>query len=223
MNRAVIFPLVLGLAGLAVLLGLGFWQLERLAWKEDLLTRIAGRMEEPAAGLDRRFTEAADEWRPVAVSGRLEGPALRVLTSRRNDGPGFRIIRSLVLPDGRRVLADLGFLPDAAKDMTLPDGPVEVTGNLLWPDEVDSFTPAPDLAGNIWFARDLPLMADRLRAEPLLIVARSTAPPQSPDPMPVTVDLPNDHLEYAVTWFAMAALWVMMTVYALWRIKRRIV
>ena len=96
-----------------------------------------------------------------------------------------------------------------------------VEGVLLWPDETDSFTSAPDRAKNIWFARDAPLMAEALGTEPVMIVVSASDDPEAPTPLPVGVNIPNDHLGYAVTWFSLAAVWAMMTGYLLWRIKRR--
>ena len=119
-------------------------------------------------------------------------------------------------------MVDLGFLPIQSPTPTAPADPVTVTGNLHWPDEIDSYTPAPDLGADIWFARDLPLMADHLGAEPLLVVARSTSLPDSPlTPLPLdTSGIPNDHLGYAVTWFGLAIVWVVMTGFFLWRIRK---
>jgi len=92
---------------------------------------------------------------------------------------------------------------------------VTITGNPHWPDEIDGFTPAPDLAANIWCARDVPALAEALGTEPVLIVARQMSQDRAPvTPLPVdTAGIPNDHLEYAVTWFSLAAIWVAMTAY----------
>jgi surfeit locus 1 family protein len=98
-----------------------------------------------------------------------------------------------------------------------------VEGNLHWPEEVDGFTPAPDARTGLWFARDVPAMAEALGSEPVLIVARSPTAPGI-EPLPVdTSHIPNDHLGYAVQWFGLAAVWLGMTAYLLWRIRRRTV
>ena len=167
-------------------------------------------------------TEAVDEYRTVRVVGNLLEIPIHVLTSQKPDGPGFRVIQPLMLDTGQRLLVDLGFVGEAHKNDRAFVGVVSVTGSLLWPDETDSFTPAPNLQKNIWFARDLPAMAEALGTDPILIVASATLPALAPRLTPVTIDVPNDHFGYAVTWFLLAAVWVMMTGYALWRIKRRI-
>lgn len=219
-----LFAIILGLGGAAILLALGFWQLDRLAWKEAKLAEIAARMSEPATAIPARPDPEADNWRRVRVRVEISGPEVHVLTSRKFVGPGFRVIVPGTLEDDRRVLVDLGFVPEAQKDAARPGGSFLVDGNLLWPDEVDkTFTPEPDLARNIWFARDLPALAEHLGTEPVLIVARKVEPevPGLPEPMPVTTNIPNDHLEYAITWFSLAAVWLAMTGYLIWRIRRR--
>ena len=66
-----------------------------------------------------------------------------------------------------------------------------------------------------------PAMAATLKAEPVLVVARSDTG-DGIEPMPVgTEGIPNDHLQYAITWFSLAAVWLGMTVFLLWRIKRQ--
>jgi surfeit locus 1 family protein len=73
---------------------------------------------------------------------------------------------------------------------------------------------------NFWFARDVDRMAEALGTEPYLVVAESN-PGERPVPAPVTVNLRNDHLEYAITWFALAAGWAAMTAALVLRILRR--
>ena len=122
----------------------------------------------------------------------------------------------------RRILVDLGFVPQDAKDLPRMAERVTVTGNLLWPRETDSWTPAPDQGQDIWFARDLPAMAERLGTEPVLVVARGI---EGADlgtiPQPVdTAGVPNDHLQYAITWFGLAAVWTVMSIALVVRVAR---
>ena len=99
---------------------------------------------------------------------------------------------------------------------------VEVIGNLHWPDEVDSWTPAPDARG-VFFGRDIPAMAARLGTEPVLVVAREVSQNTPPaTPLPVTTEgIPNNHLGYAVQWFGLALVWAGMTIFLLWRTAKR--
>ncbi|HSF63154.1 MAG TPA: SURF1 family protein [Paracoccaceae bacterium] len=221
MNRRMIVPLLFGLLGGAILIGLGVWQMQRLAWKEAILADIGARIVAAPADLPVQPTLAEDRYRPVAVAGRLTGEELLVLVSRKQIGPGYRVIAVMETEAGRRILIDRGFLPDAARGLPRAVEALAVTGNLHWPEEVDSFTPAPDARTGVWFARDLPAMAEALRTEPVLVVARSDTG-DGIDPMPVdTSAIPNDHLGYAIQWFSLAVVWVGMTAFFLWRIRRR--
>jgi surfeit locus 1 family protein len=153
----------------------------------------------------------------VVATGRIGPRVLRVLVSRKQVGPGYRLISALET-GGRLVLLDRGFI--AVEDaIPTSEGAVTVRGNLHWPDDRLSSTPENDVAGNMWFARDIAQMAGELGTEPLLIVAREVAPPE-PGVTPLPVDtghIPNDHLSYAITWFSLAAIWAVMTGAFIWR------
>lgn len=219
MTRRMIAPLLFGLIGAAILIGLGSWQVQRLHWKAGVLAEIAARIGAAPVALPARPDPQADRFLPVSATGRLIGPPLRVLASRKLVGPGHRII-AVLETGGRRVLVDAGFAPEGTA-VSLPAGQVQVTGNLHWPAEVDSYTPTPDAATGLWFARDVPAMAAALHTEPVLIVARVPVV-VGVDVLPVdTSSIPNDHFGYAVTWFSLAAVWLGMTVLFLWRIRRR--
>ncbi len=206
-------PLVIGVLGAAVLIGLGAWQVQRLTWKEGVLSEIDARIGAPPVALPADPDLARDRFLAVIAEGTIGTEELRVLVSTKSVGAAFRIVSAFETDQGRRVLLDRGFVPDEARDAARGGGPARVTGNLHWPEETDGFTPENDLAGNIWFARDVPAMAAALDTEPVLIVAREVSgPDHGVTPLPVdTAGIPNDHLQYAVTWFGLAAVWIMMT------------
>jgi len=212
-----------GIVGVAILLSLGFWQLKRLEWKLDLIAQVEGRIHNDPVAVPPDANPARDRYLPVTVSGRYTGEAVDVLSSDREAGPGMRVIAVLETAEGRRLLVDRGYIPEARR-AALPmvaEG-ATVTGNLDWPTDSDSFTPAPDQGRNLWFARDPLPIAEALNAEPLLIVARSDSAAASPlMTLPVTgASFRNDHLEYAITWFLLAGVWAVMTIALLWRIRR---
>jgi surfeit locus 1 family protein len=216
--RRLAFPILLGLLGIAVLCALGTWQLRRLAWKESVLARIDERIAAATVDLPAAPDPEA-EYLPVAVTGALGGEEVRVLTSVAGKGPGYRVVSVLTTGD-RRVLADLGFVPEAEADAPRTVPAVAITGNLHWPDEADSWTPPAE--GPLWFARDVPAMAEALGTEPVLVVARSVDPPLGTTPLPVTsVGIPNDHAVYAATWFGLAAAWAAMSALLIRRTARR--
>ena len=217
MSRA-LFVILIGLGGAAILISLGVWQVQRLTWKQGILAEINGRIEAPAVPLPEQPDPKEAAYLPVKVTGSFEGQTLRVLVSQKDQGAGYRLITALNTGD-RRVLVDRGYIPNEAVAPPLPDGPVTITGNLQWPQETDSFTPAPDIDGNIWFARDVTAMSQLLQSEPVLVVARALSYDAAPvSPLPVdTSRIPNDHLQYAITWFSLAAIWAAMSLYFLRR------
>lgn len=216
MRRQIIIPVLFGLAGAAILIGLGVWQVQRLAWKEAILADIDMRIAAAPVDLPAQPDPVDDRYLPVRVSGGMDEAALRVLVSRKQVGAGYRIISALDTGQ-RRLLIDRGFLRNDETIPPPPPGEVTITGNLHWPDDRSSATPDNDVAGNIWFARDIALMADTLGTEPLLLVARETSFDDSPiTPMPVdSAGIANDHLQYAITWFLLALVWLAMTGYFL--------
>ncbi len=221
MARRMIAALLFGLFGVAVLCGLGIWQLERLQWKTGVIAAIDARIGDTPVEVPQRPDPVTDRYLSVDVTGRFTGDEVFVLSSVPNIGAGYRVMAVLETLTGRRLLVDRGFIPDAARGVPHQAKKAVVTGNLLWPQEIDSFTPAPDPVTGMWFARDVPAIAAKLRTEPFLIVAASETG-DGIAPMPVdSSDIPNDHEMYAITWFSLALVWAGMTGLLLWRIRQR--
>jgi surfeit locus 1 family protein len=211
--RSWLFLLTFGLAGAAVLIGLGVWQMQRLAWKQGVVAQIDSRITAAPVTVPQATDPEADKYLPVHAAGDLLGGEAHVLVSVKDVGAGYRIIAPYQLSDGRRILLDRGFVRSTAKNLSRIVGPIEVTGNLHWPQETDSYTPAADLSTNTWFARDVTELANALDTLPVLLIARTTSETDpSVTPMPVdSAGIPNDHLQYAITWFSLALIWLVMT------------
>jgi surfeit locus 1 family protein len=222
MTRRMIGPLVFGILGVAVLVWLGVWQVQRLAWKTAILAEIGARVAAAPVAIPADPDPGRDKYLHVKAKGTIAPGELDVYTSVPGRGVGYRVIVPLQLEDGRRILLDRGFVPIDEKDAARHLGRVAVEGSLAWPQETDSYTSPPDREKNIWFARDVPLMAEALGTLPVMLVTAASDDPAGPLPLPQTVNIPNDHLQYAITWFGLAVVWAMMTGYLLWRIKRRI-
>ncbi|HSF93775.1 MAG TPA: SURF1 family protein [Thermohalobaculum sp.] len=222
MRLGVAAAVVFGLAGTSVLAALGVWQLQRLEWKQALIATLEARLAATPVAVPADPDRQRDAFLRVRAEGKIGANALHVLTSLKPLGPGFRVIAPLALADGRRVLADLGYVPEAEKNTRLRPASGAVVGALYWPDETDGFTPAPDRAANIWFARDLEAMAAALEAEPLMIVAETHPLGDWPKPLRLGINLPNDHLQYALTWFSLAVIWAVMSTMLVRRERRRL-
>lgn len=219
--RRSLFLIVIGAGGAAILLRLGFWQMQRLDWKLGVIDDINARIEASPIPLPDVLDPQADAYLPVEVRGVIGEEYLRVLVSQKDIGAGYRIISPLDM-GGRMVLLDRGFTPVDQTDVPAHVGSITVRGNLQWPDETDGFTPEPDIAENIWFARDVDAMAAALGTEATLVVAKQTSFVDAPvTPLPVdTAAIPNDHLQYAITWFSLAAIWIAMSLAFILRARR---
>ncbi len=214
-----IFPLCLGVLGFALLTGLGLWQLQRLAWKDAIITDIERALDAAPVAMPAVPDPDVHQYLAVDVRGSLTGEGVRVLTSRQEAGPGYRVI-AVLETEGRRLLADLGFRAESEQVQLVTGEPIRIVGNVHWPDEHDPlFTPDPE--GDLWFARDVPVMAAVLGVEPVLVVRRTSEPDvDGVAAWPVDVSgIRNTHLEYAITWFGLAAVWLLMTGFWLHRLR----
>ncbi|MEE2945082.1 MAG: SURF1 family protein [Pseudomonadota bacterium] len=220
--RRLFLPLFFGVLGTAILLWLGAWQVQRLAWKEGVLNEINTRIVAAPVAVPENPDPEADRFLPVQADGRITTDEIHLLASSKQTGAIYRVVAAFET-GGRRLMVDRGWIKPDQKDVARDSFDTTVIGNLHWPDEIDSYTPAPDLESNIWFARDVAVMAETLGTEPVLIVLREM-PEKNTEvtPLPVSSSgIPNDHLQYAVTWFSLALVWVVMTVYYLRRMRIR--
>jgi surfeit locus 1 family protein len=216
---------LVALTAFVVLVGLGVWQLDRLAWKRDLVQTMQQRMTATPRPLADIMKLPADErgWRPVMVVGSFlhdrEMPLYR--QSVEDNAPGYDIMTPLMLADGRAVLVNRGWVPpDQRLAEARPGGPqgqVWVTGVVreIGPREPFANDNSPDTGE--WYWIDHEAMQDHagVRLLPLFVVAdRDADPGVLPRGGQVRLDLPNNHLQYALTWFALAA--ALAVVYGIW-------
>lgn len=235
--RRLAAPLLLGVAGTATLIALCLWQLDRLDWKLGLIERLDARLSAAPGALPDRPTAETHEFLRVAVTGRFPGedgthghpdaPLLATL----DKAAGYRIIQPFETEDGRRIMVSRGWVPlevkneggRAVREIPAPQGSVTLVGALRFPDDPQS--PAFGERDNVWIARDLAVYERVFDVEPVLLVAETPTPgPRTPSPVPqpLTVDLRNPHLGYAITWGLLAAVWATMsTGWAVSRLRRR--
>jgi len=214
--RPLLVPTLWLLPGVALMVGLGIWQIERLHQKEALIASVsAGMRAAPVPLADALRDGAANaEWHHVTVSGHFLHDKEAYLFSQGPMGAvGVQIITPLVQPDGKTVLVDRGFVPQAMKDpSTRPSGQVPgeitLTGVLRLSQQPGSFTPLADPKARLWFVKNVPEIAaaDDVAVDAPIIVEADAAP--NPGGWPkggqTVVDFPNDHLQYALTWFGLA-------------------
>ena len=220
--KRLFLTLIFAAAGAALLVSLGLWQLQRLEWKRDILERIETTIAGPAAPLPATPYPEAQKYQPVDLQGTIGEGELHVLVSVKRVGAGYRIIAPFTTEDGRTILLDRGFVATEDKAAERQTGAAHITGNLHWPDDRNGSTPGNDVEGNIWFARDIEQMARVLGTEPVLVIVRAEDPtPPGVTPLPVdTSGIPNDHLQYAITWLSLAAIWLIMTAVYVLRMRK---
>jgi surfeit locus 1 family protein len=227
---------VFGILGFAVLAGLGTWQLSRLFWKEALLASIDQRTRaspRPLAEIERQFARSGDvDYWPVEVTGAFVHDKERHFFATYDGQSGFFVYTPVALPDGRRVFVNRGFVPYDRKDpATRPEGQVAgtvtISGLARNPLAVKPSSMLPDNEPdkNIFYWKDLGAMAKSAGLDPstLLPFFVDAGPARNPGGLPVgsvtIVDLPNSHLEYAITWYGLAI--ALAGVLGVWLWRRR--
>ncbi|WP_244490762.1 SURF1 family protein [Aureimonas frigidaquae] len=234
--------LLCGCLALAVLIGLGAWQVERLYWKEGLIAHIDARIHGPAATIDEIVAAEAQtgdiDYRPVTLTGRFIHDAERTFLSTRQGTAGWNVFTPLVVEGGRyAVFVNRGFVPYALKDPQSRaagqvEGQVAVTGlarNAEHNKPGGFFLPDNDPQQDVFFWRSIPDMAvglDLPEGAQLLDFTIDAGEGAAPGGYPVggqtVVTMPNNHLEYAITWFGIAAaLAVMLAVMVVSQWRRR--
>jgi surfeit locus 1 family protein len=195
-----------------VLVALGVWQLDRLHWKLALIAEIHRNMMLPPIGLDAALVLPNADYRRVSLTGRfLNSREAYVYTTGAHGDLVYHVLTPFVLGDGRTVMVDRGLVPPALRDpATRKESTADrVTGVWRTPDKPGPFTPSPDLAHRVWYARDLASIAevDHVKiAAPTIVEADATPNPGGwPEGGQTRINLPNDHLQYALTWFFLAA------------------
>lgn len=229
--RPQLWPTLITLPALVLTLGLGYWQLERRDWKHGIIdlmeTRLAAApVALPGEAAWEALDPAAWDFRPVFVLGSFhhdkEMHRFTHLPSTDSSGviAGYGVITPLEMPGGGFVLVDRGFVPEAAKDPSsrpdrIIDGPVRIEGVARAPTTRGTFVPEDAVDENIWYHRDLGAMAAHTGLGPVapLFVAVTAAPTdvdglrgsdRMPRPHAAKLDLPDNHLSYAITWFGLA-------------------
>ena len=206
----------MALPAFLVLVALGSWQVQRLMWKSDLIAFREAQLAAPAMPLPADLSDAdaldAIDYRRVTLSGTfVHGREIHLAATRRGT-VGFRVITPLERDDGPAVLVERGWVPAEARDPERrPEGQltgaVTIEGVLRTRGRRGWFTPDNEVARNYWFWLDLPAMAAYAgEGVPPLVVEAGPAP--NPGGLPVgreyRVGLTNDHLGYAITWYALA-------------------
>jgi surfeit locus 1 family protein len=222
--RRLVLPALFTIAMAVFLCGLGVWQLERLAWKEAILTRIATRTKQelqplPAEAVWAGLQPDDYDYRHVVLDGTFENdrevlvfhapPSGRLV----GVGPGYLVLTPLRLASGAHVIVNRGFVPLAFESRESRhtgeiDGPTRIVGLMRPPEARNAFTPADTPDKRRYFTRDPASIAQSLGLSgpaPFTIDADDVPLPGGwPRGGTTEVAIPNNHLSYAFTWFGLA-------------------
>ena len=199
---------------------LGIWQVQRRAEKLALIAAVDARLRLPPASAPgpaawSGITAASDAYRRVSVHGEFLHDRETLVQAATADGPGNWVMTPLRTDAGWLVLVNRGFVPPEDQDRRLrqagePEGRVEIVGLLRLPEPGGGFLHANDPAGNRWHSRDVAAIGDARQLHPLApyFIDAAAGPVGAHQPVGglTTVTFPNNHLQYALTWFALAGL-----------------
>lgn len=216
--------LFVGLA-LVILLGLGTWQVERLAWKTKLIDTVAQRMSAPPRAITGADLASVGEYERVKVEGRfLNDREMHMLArSKAGNEIGYQVLTPFEIAGGGTVIVNRGFVPSERRDpATRPEGQIDGTTTVTG---IARFPRAPLLTWVIpnnrpeedfWIWADLPRMAETAGLASVAPFTIEADAGQSPGGLPVggqtQLNFPNDHLQYAITWYALAVALIVMFV-----------
>lgn len=230
-RRSLLLPSIATAVVLVFLVALGAWQLQRLTWKENLIATLDARLTAaPVALPPRSRWETLDqdsfEFSRVTVTADLltDQPALVYThgSSMRTDvkDVGFWVFVPARLADGSVVVVNRGFVPENRRDAAAaaPTGPLTIVGVVRWPEPRGLFIPDGDRGRNTWFTRDQrAIAADKDWGAVAPFYIEQEAPP-NPGGLPqvgqLVPMLPNNHLQYALTWLGLAL--VLVVTFAVW-------
>ena len=229
-GRSWVGMLIPALIAFIALIGLGTWQIERKAWKEGLIAALRAQLAAPPialpapatwSGLDR----AKNEYRRVTFSATFDNSKEALMfaapSTFRPDaqGPGYWVLTPARLADGKIVIVNRGFVPDGRQDPKTRAagqiaGPISIVGSMRWPGDRHWFTPGDEPAKNLWFTADPQSIAAAKGlgdVAPFYVEQESPVPPGGlPKPGKLRVTLPDNHLQYALTWYGLALVLVIM-------------
>ncbi|MBL8278201.1 MAG: SURF1 family protein [Pelomonas sp.] len=232
MGRAARVALIVAaaLASLAFL-ALAAWQVQRLAWKQDLITRIEQRVGAepvpPPAGIVA--VTQADEYRRLRLRGQFERREVLVQATTALGG-GHWVLAPLRLDDGSTLLVNRGFVPPeqrAPEQHAAPDGPVELIGLLRLTETGGGPLRRNEPAQGRWYSRDVAGIAAQLQlggvVAPYFVdeVADPAQPQRWPRPGLTVLNFANNHAVYAITWLALAAMSAAAAIYLVREERRR--
>ncbi len=230
--RPTLWATVCTVISIAILIGLGFWQLHRLEWKEALIAERDSRLEAAPLELPATVSDAeALEYRRIALRGEFQHDKELLVSSRTHKKKvGQHVFTPFALEDGRVLLVNRGWVP-----MDRLDPASRAAGQIAGPVTVEAVLRPGGWRGSTWFQPDnrpedgvwlwvdLPAMTASTGVQGMISeVYAQAVPGDDPAALPIGVEpkvvVRNDHLEYALTWFSLAL--ALLVIYIIFLLKR---
>jgi surfeit locus 1 family protein len=230
-----VWPVLLATAvGLAILVTLGIWQVERLQWKEALLAQLAANAAAAPvdlAAVERLTVEGRDpEFLRVSFKATYKHDSWKKMISTYQGGQGWSIIAPAVTTDGYAVMIDRGRLPgQRLENFDQPTGELQMTGVIRTHKfGQGAFDPDNDPKANLWYWWDVPAMLatsglpQGLKPFPYVVqLLPGTTDVEFPEPEEPRANLANNHLGYAITWFGLALTLLGVSGFYVWDLRKR--
>ena len=224
------WPTLIFVVLFATLLGLGFWQVQRLAWKENLIATIAARMQEDPLDVTAIPPDKID-YHPATATGTFQNDkTIYIHAIERDTGTGgYHVITAMLLSSGKTLLVDRGFIPfekRASAEYTKPTHPLFIRGISRVPNH-PLMQPENNPATGDYYWVDIPALTAQFNLNEVLpfVLAADKGPNPDRDSMVLPhggqtqMEIPNDHFGYAVTWFSLAG--ALAIIYGIW-LRRKV-
>jgi surfeit locus 1 family protein len=208
--------LLLCVAAFAGFITLGVWQVQRLAWKEDLIARVDARVHAdpvtaPAQGDWATVNKASSEYLRVQITGEYLAEGISLVAAATEEGQGYWVMVPLQRADGSWVYINRGFVPQSQREPAsrgefTPDGEVSVTGLLRLNEPGGGVLRDNVPTKNRWYSRDVQAMAEQDGLAPVapFFIDADASGQSGPVGGLTVIRFPNNHLVYAITWFSLA-------------------
>lgn len=222
-----LFPTIFTICAFVVLMILGTWQVKRLVWKNYTIEEISQRGEMPAIDLSKEWVNIDTmKYRKIAMKGHfLHNNEIHLFTGPREmrGDPGYNILTPFELKNGDVVLVDRGWVPATQKERssrpeTLVQGDISIVGMLQSGEHQGMFTPDNNIAKNLWFWLDMPAIAGFTGKQFDNVYVRALENSGAENGLPIagkaTVEIRNDHLQYAIIWYSLGI--ILLAIYTIY-------
>lgn len=228
--RPTLWPTLFTIPAVIVMLSLAAWQFQRLAWKTELIETFEARVAAEPVPAPAEI-EDLDAWRfrRVTATGHFDYEREIQITGKPFEGTaGFHVVTPLRTTDGFTLIVNRGWVPErdrrpADRPETLPDGEVTVVGIVRRDAVRGSFVPDNEPANDVWLYVDIAEIArERGLGAPVANYYVDVLRPAGPYTLPIgaksSIDVRNEHLQYAITWLLLAA--TLVVIYVLYHCRR---